>query len=69
MSVPKMVCDRKTHDKLGEDGLIKVRSWLYAADCQTCGRPLGTDAPAVDGGPGTSRGHAWPRWQDERRRR
>ena len=47
MSVPKIVCDRKTCDKLGEDGLIKVRSWLYAADCQTCGRPLGTDAPAL----------------------
>lgn len=42
-----MICDRKTHDKLGEDGLAEVRAQLYAVDCQTCGRPLGTGAPAL----------------------
>lgn len=47
MSVPKVICDRKTRDKLGEDGLAEVRSRLYAVDCQTCGRPLGTDVPAL----------------------
>ena len=47
VSVPKMVCDRKTRDKLGEDGLAEVRAQLYAVDCQTCGRPLGTGAPAL----------------------
>lgn len=30
-----------------EGGLAKVRAQLYAVDCQTCGRPLGTDAPAL----------------------
>jgi hypothetical protein len=47
VSVPKIICDRKTRDKLGEDGLTEVRAQLYAVDCQTCGRPLGTDAPAL----------------------
>jgi hypothetical protein len=47
MSVPKVICDRKTRDKLGEDGLAAVRSRLYAVDCQTCGHPLGTDPPAL----------------------
>lgn len=47
MSVPKIICDRKTRDKLGEDGLTEVRAQLYAVDCQTCGRPLGTGAPAL----------------------
>jgi hypothetical protein len=42
-----MICDRKTRDKLGEDGLAEVRAQLYAVDCQTCGRPLGTGAPAL----------------------
>jgi hypothetical protein len=42
-----MICDRKTRDKLGEDGLAEVRAQLYAEDCQTCGRPLGTGAPAL----------------------
>ena len=47
MSVPKIICDRKTREKLGEDGLTEVQSQLHAVDCQTCGRPLGTDAPAL----------------------
>jgi hypothetical protein len=47
MSVPKIICDQKTRDKLGEDGLAEVRSWLYAVDCQTCGHPLGTDTPVL----------------------
>jgi hypothetical protein len=47
VSVPKIICDRKTHERLGEDGLAEVRAQLYAVDCQTCGRPLGTDAPAL----------------------
>lgn len=47
MSVPKLICDRKTRDKLGEDGLAEVRAQLHAVDCQTCGRPLGTGAPAL----------------------
>lgn len=47
VSVPKIICDRKTRDILGEDGLAEVRAQLYAVDCQTCGRPLGTGAPAL----------------------
>jgi hypothetical protein len=47
VSVPKIICDRKTRDKLGEDGLTEVRAQLHAVDCQTCGQPLGTDAPAL----------------------
>jgi hypothetical protein len=47
VSVPKIICDRKTRDKLDEDGLAEVRAQLYAVDCQTCGRPLGTGAPAL----------------------
>jgi hypothetical protein len=47
VSVLKIICDRKTRDKLGEDGLAEVRAQLYAVDCQTCGRPLGTGAPAL----------------------
>jgi hypothetical protein len=47
MSVQRIIFDRKTHGKLGDDGLTEVQSCLYPVDCQTCGRPLGADTPAL----------------------
>jgi hypothetical protein len=43
----EMLCDQKTRDTLGEEGLAAVAASLWAVDCQTCGRPLGTDPPAL----------------------
>lgn len=34
-------------DKLGEDGIRDVCACLWAADCQTCGRFLGDEPPAL----------------------
>jgi hypothetical protein len=33
--------------RLGDEGLSRVCSNLWAVDCQTCGRPLGGKAPAL----------------------
>jgi hypothetical protein len=41
------LCDQKTRDKLGKDGLAEVRARLWARDCQTCGRPLGKETPSL----------------------
>lgn len=43
----EMLCDQKTREKLGEDGLTATAACLWAVDCQTCGRSLGIDAPAL----------------------
>ena len=40
-------CDQKTRDKLGDAGLAEVTAGLWAADCQTCGRALGGEPPAL----------------------
>jgi hypothetical protein len=45
--LPEVLCDQKTRDKLGEDGLARVTAKLWAGDCQTCGRPLGSTPPAL----------------------
>ena len=45
--LPEVLCDEKTRDKLGEDGLAAVTGRLWAGDCQTCGRPLGSEPPAL----------------------
>ncbi len=43
----EVLCDQKTKDKLGEDGLGEVTASLWAEDCQTCGRKLGSKPPAL----------------------
>jgi hypothetical protein len=45
--LPELLCDEKTESRLGETGLAEVRACLHAADCQTCGRPLGAGPPAL----------------------
>ena len=40
-------CDQKTRDILGDGGIAEVVGNLWARDCQTCGRPLGTVTPAL----------------------
>ena len=45
--LPEVICDQNTRDKLGEDGLAEVRASLWAQDCQSCGRPLGSGPPAL----------------------
>lgn len=42
-----MVHDDRTAAKLGEGGLAAVAAWLWPGDCQTCGRPLGGQPPAL----------------------
>jgi len=43
----EVLCDQKTKDKLGEDGLADVTASLWPRDCQTCSRKLGPDPPAL----------------------
>jgi hypothetical protein len=47
MVLPQVQCDQKTRDILGEDGISAVADNLWAGDCQTCGRPLGSAPPAL----------------------
>lgn len=48
MSIGKMLISADTRDKLGgPEGVAAVDACLWAADCQTCGRPLGQDPPAL----------------------
>lgn len=42
-----MLHDDRTAEKLGGDGLAEVAALLWAGDCQTCGRPLGGQPPAL----------------------
>lgn len=48
MPLPSAIVSPAITDKLGgEPGLGKVMAWLWPADCQTCGRPLGREDPAL----------------------
>ena len=47
MGVVSLETDRTTRDRLGAAGLALVRASLWPKDCQTCGRPLGREAPAL----------------------
>jgi hypothetical protein len=51
--LPQLLCDQETRDRLG-DGLAAVAANLWARDCQTCGRSLGSGPPAlsIDEAPG-----------------
>jgi hypothetical protein len=43
----QFVVDDTTRRSLGPDALERVLSNLWPVDCQTCGRPLGSERPAV----------------------
>lgn len=45
--LPEVQCDQKTRDILGDDGIAEVTGSLWAGDCQSCGRPLGGEPPAL----------------------
>lgn len=47
MGVVSLETDRPTRDRLGAAGLALVQASLWPKDCQTCGRPLGSAAPAL----------------------
>ena len=47
MAVDRMLISPAVRDKLGDRGVTEVGSWLWAVDCQTCGRPLGSRPPAL----------------------
>jgi hypothetical protein len=47
MAVTELVLDTVTQQRLGQQVLSELAGCLYAVDCQTCGRPLGTEAPAL----------------------
>jgi hypothetical protein len=47
MPVENASVDAKIRKQLGEQGLQLVLSSLWAVDCQTCGRPLHGDVPAL----------------------
>jgi hypothetical protein len=34
-------------NKLGGDGVKAIAAWLWAVDCQACGKPLGNQSPAL----------------------
>ncbi len=40
-------CDQRTRDILGDEGIAEVTANLWAKDCQSCGRPLGSEPPAL----------------------
>jgi hypothetical protein len=42
-----LLCDQKTQERLGTQALAETAGLLYAGDCQTCGRALGTEPPAL----------------------
>ena len=39
--------DQKTIEILSEEGIAEVTNNLWARDCQTCGRPLGSQPPSL----------------------
>jgi hypothetical protein len=47
MGVQKAAVDDRIREELGEDGLRLALASLWAADCQTCNRPLRGDVPAL----------------------
>ncbi|MEU8140151.1 hypothetical protein [Streptodolium elevatio] len=46
-AVRALLVDPQTQDELGPESLAEIAAHLWAADCQTCGRPLGTPPPAL----------------------
>lgn len=47
MTVGEVLISREIKDHLGDSGVTEVTGWLWAVDCQTCGRPLDSDPPAL----------------------
>lgn len=47
MAVEQIQISKDIHDRLGEQALHEVCAWLWAVDCQSCGRFLGDDPPAL----------------------
>ena len=47
MTISELAIDDKIHYKLSEDGLRDLCTSMWAVDCQTCGRFLGDEAPAL----------------------
>ena len=47
MAVPAFKANPETRARLGRIGLEAVSRNLWAADCQTCGSPLGLDSPSL----------------------
>lgn len=45
--LPEVMCDQKTREKLGAEGIAEVTGNLWPRDCQSCGRPLGSKPPAL----------------------
>ena len=47
MGVQVAAVDTRIREELGEDGVRLVMQSMRAADCRTCGRPLGGEVPAL----------------------
>jgi hypothetical protein len=47
MSVSKVLLSPDIERELGQDGVAEVAASLWAVDCQTCGRSLGTRPPSL----------------------
>lgn len=47
MAVQKLKLTEKIETKLGQEGLRQVAAHLWARDCQTCGKSLGSEPPAL----------------------
>jgi len=41
------VVDDRTHSKLGDTALAEVLACLWPGDCQSCGKSLGSNRPAL----------------------
>ena len=47
MAVGTLWVSELTRQRLGDDGLAELAACLWPVDCQSCGRLLGDDPPAV----------------------
>lgn len=47
MTVAQLKINEEIRQRLGEDGLRELTACMWAVDCQTCGRFLGDDLPAL----------------------
>jgi hypothetical protein len=47
MALTSVLLSEDTQRRLGEEGLDELTACLWAVDCQTCGRLLGDDPPAL----------------------
>ena len=46
-AVGKLILPGDVQQRLGDDGLAELTACLWAVDCQSCGRLLGAEPPAV----------------------